>query len=252
MSDRAADPTRLRQQIANAIAVSIRDGRWATGQRLPSERDLAEDYGVSRPTIREAMIILEARGLVEARHGAGVHVTDAPRSDASAPRQAVSAFELVEARRLIEGDACALAAATISDAQIQDLTVILNDMAEEHDFGALADLADRRFHVAIARASRNSVLATMIENLWDLRYQPACRDLLERAGRIRAKPLVNDHQEILDALKARDPAAARTAMREHLGRMIENLMAVVEADALEEARAEIRARRSEVARRASV
>ncbi len=69
---------------------------------------------------------------------------------------------------------------------------------------------------------------------------------------MRAQPLVNDHQEILDALKARDPAAARTAMREHLGRVIENLMAVVEADALEDAQAQIQARRREVARRASV
>jgi GntR family hexuronate regulon transcriptional repressor len=136
--------------------------------------------------------------------------------------------------------------------QLDELTVILHDMAEEHDFGALADLADRRFHVAIAKASRNGVLVAMVENLWDLRYQPACRDLLERAGRVRAQPLVNDHQEILDALKARDPAAARAAMREHLGRVIENLMAVVEADALEDARAQIQARRQEVARRASV
>jgi GntR family hexuronate regulon transcriptional repressor len=94
--------------------------------------------------------------------------------------------------------------------QIDELTVILHDMAEEHDFGALADLADRRFHVAIAKASRNGVLVAMVENLWDLRYQPNCRDLLERAGRVRTQPLVNDHQEILDALAARDPPAART------------------------------------------
>jgi DNA-binding FadR family transcriptional regulator len=252
MTDQTADPTKLRQQIANAIAVSIRDGRWATGKRLPSERDLAEDYKVSRPTIREAMIILEARGLVAARHGAGVYIADAPRPEVSAPELEVSAFELVEARRLIEGDACALAAAAMTDEQLEGLTVILHDMAEEHDFGALADLADRRFHVAIAKASRNSVLVAMVENLWDLRYQPACRDLLERAGRVRTQPLVNDHQDILDALKARNPAAARTAMREHLGRVINNLMAVVEADAIEEAKALMQARRDEVARRAKV
>ena len=252
MTTSTAETRKLYQQVANAIAESIREGTYQPGNRLPSERDLADDYGVSRPTIREAMIILEARGLVEARHGAGVYVTDAPRPEVSAPRLEVSAFELVEARRLIEGDACALAAAVMSDEQLQDLTVILNDMAEEHDFGALADLADRRFHVAIAKASRNGVLVAMVENLWDLRYQPTCRDLLERAGRVRAQPLVNDHQEILDALKARDPAAARTAMRGHLGRVIENLMTVVETDALEDARAQIQARRSEVARRAGV
>lgn len=252
MTEPAADPRKLRQQIANAIAVSIRDGRYGLGQRLPSERDLAEDYKVSRPTIREAMIILEARGLVEARHGAGVYVTDAPRPEVSAPELEVSAFELVEARRLIEGDACALAAAVMTDEQLEELTAILHDMAEEHDFGALADLADRRFHVAIAKATRNSVLVAMVENMWDLRYKPSSRDMLERAGRVRARPLIDDHQEILSALKARDPVAARAAMRDHLGRVIDNLLAVVEADAIEEARLQMETRRNEVARRARI
>jgi DNA-binding FadR family transcriptional regulator len=252
MTEQAADPRKLRQQIANAIAVSIRDGRYVLGQRLPSERDLAENYKVSRPTIREAMIILEARGLVEARHGAGVYVADAPRPEVSAPELEVNAFELVEARRLIEGDACALAAAVMTDEQLDELTAILHDMAEEHDFGALADLADRRFHVAIAKATRNSVLVAMVENMWDLRYKPSSRDVLERAGRVRARPLVDDHQDILDALKARDPVAARAAMREHLGRVIDNLLAVVEADAIEEARLQMETRRNEVARRARV
>ncbi|EJL27190.1 transcriptional regulator [Caulobacter sp. AP07] len=252
MTEQAADPRKLRQQIANAIAVSIRDGPYVLGQRLPSERDLAEDYKVSRPTIREAMIILEARGLVEARHGAGVYVADAPRPEVSAPELEVSAFELVEARRLIEGDACALAAAVLTDEQVEELTAILHDMAEEHDFGALADLADRRFHVAIAKATGNSVLVAMVENLWDLRYKPSSRDMLERAGRVRARPLVDDHQDILDALKARDPVAARAAMREHLGRVIDNLLTVVETDAIEEARLQMETRRNEVARRARV
>jgi DNA-binding FadR family transcriptional regulator len=164
----------------------------------------------------------------------------------------VNAFELVEARRLIEGDACALAAAVMTDEQIEELTAILHDMAEEHDFGALADLADRRFHVAIAKATRNGVLVAMVENLWDLRYKPSGRDMLERAGRVRARPLVDDHQDILDALKARDPVAARAAMREHLGRVIDNLLTVVEADAIEEARLRMETRRKEVARRARV
>jgi DNA-binding FadR family transcriptional regulator len=252
MTEPIADPRKLRQQIANAIAVSIRDGRYVLGRRLPSERDLAEDYKVSRPTIREAMIILEARGLVEARHGAGVYVADAPRPEVSAPELEVSAFDLIETRRLIEGDACALAAAVMTDEQVEELTTILHDMAEEHDFGALADLADRRFHVAIAKATRNGVLVAMVENLWDLRYKPSSRELLERAGRVRARPLVDDHQDILDALKARDSVAARAAMREHLGRVIDNLLTVVEAAAIEEARVQMETRRNEMARRGQV
>ena len=85
MTEPVADSRKLRQHIANLIAASIRDGRWATGKRLPSERDLADDHKVSRPTIREAMIILEARGLVEARHGAG-SMSSTPRVPRSRPR----------------------------------------------------------------------------------------------------------------------------------------------------------------------
>jgi DNA-binding FadR family transcriptional regulator len=249
MNALTSDPRNLRQQIANEIAVSIRDGRYPQGRRLPSERDLAEIFKVSRPTIREAMIILEARGLVEAKQGAGIYVTEAPRPEAVPPELDIGPFELMEARALIEGHACALAATSIKDEEVEELAVILQDMAEEHELGALVDLADRRFHVAIARATRNNALVAMVENLWDLRYKPAARAMLDRASQVRARPLTDDHRGIFDALKARDPVAARLAMREHLNQVIANMLAVTEADALEETQARLSAQRSELARR---
>jgi GntR family hexuronate regulon transcriptional repressor len=249
MNALTSDPRNLRQQIANEIAVSIRDGRYPQGRRLPSERDLAEIFKVSRPTIREAMIILEARGLVEAKQGAGIYVTEAPRPEAVPPELDIGPFELMEARALIEGHACALAATSIKDEEVEELAVILQDMAEEHELGALVDLADRRFHVAIARATRNNALVAMVENLWDLRYKPASRAMLDRASQVRARPLTDDHRGIFEALKARDPVAARSAMREHLNQVIANLLAVTEADALEETQARLSAQRNELARR---
>lgn len=254
MTTSTAETRKLYQQVANSIADAIRDGTHRPGQRLPSERDLAEDYKVSRPTVREAMIALEIRGLVEARHGSGVYVTEAPRPEVAAPELDIGAFELTEARRLIEGEVAALAAATITDEELVELAAIMDDMVVENDSDPRGgERADRRFHVTIAQASRNSAFVTVVENLWDLRYKsPLCRAMLERARQVGVRPLIDDHQEILLALKARDPAAARSAMREHLGRVIDNLLTATEIDALERARNEVAARRTELARRSAI
>ena len=253
MTTSTAETRKLYQQVANSIADAIRDGVHKPGQRLPSERDLAEDYKVSRPTVREAMIALEIRGLVEARHGSGVYVTDAPRPESPAPELDIGAFELTEARRLIEGEVAALAAATITDEELAELAAIMDDMVVENDNNVRGERADRRFHVTIAQASRNSALVTVVENLWDLRYKsPLCRAMLERARQVGVRPLIDDHQEILLALKERNPTSARNAMREHLGRVIDTLLTATEIDALERARSEVAARRTELARRSAI
>ncbi len=253
MTTSTAETRKLYQQVANSIVESIREGQYLPGQRLPSERDLAEDYRVSRPTVREAMIALEIRGLVEARHGSGVYVTEAPTPEIQAPELDIGAFELTEARRLIEGESCALAATTITDAELVRLAAIMDDMVVENDQNVKGELADRRFHVAIAQATRNSAMVTVVENLWDLRYKsPLCRAMLERARQVGVRPLIDDHQEILLALQAHDPKAARNAMREHLGRVIDNLLTATEIDALEQARNEVQARRTELVRRSGV
>ena len=99
---------RLYLQVADQLMELIRGGSLKSGERLPSERDLAEQFGVSRPTIREAMIALEIAGLVEIRSGSGVYVLEA--RDKSSPQvddQGPGPFEILEARRLIEGEACA-------------------------------------------------------------------------------------------------------------------------------------------------
>lgn len=253
MTTTTAETRKLYQQVANSIANAIRDGVHRPGQRLPSERDLAEDYKVSRPTVREAMIALEIRGLVEARHGSGVYVTEAPSPESAEPDLDIGAFELTEARRLIEGEVAALAAATITEAELSELAGILDDMVLENDTNVNGDRADRRFHVTIASASRNAALVTVVENLWDLRYKsPLCRAMLERARQVGVRPRIDDHQEILLALRERDPTAARNAMREHLGRVIDNLLTATEIDALERARNEVAARRTELARRSAI
>jgi GntR family transcriptional repressor for pyruvate dehydrogenase complex len=248
-----ADTRKLYQQVANAVATSIEQGRYRIGQRLPSERDLAEEFRVSRPTVREAMIALEIRGLVEARHGSGIYVTERPKPEATAPELDIGAFELTEARRLFEGEAAALAATMVTDEQLVELERTLADMVDENENNVQGEKADRRFHVLIAEATRNSAIVATIENLWDLRNNsPLCAEMLERSRKYGVQPRIDDHRELLDALKNRDAAAARKAMRDHLGRVIENLLVATEMDAMARARNEAAAKRSEIARRVAI
>ncbi len=253
MTTSTADTRKLYQQVAATIAADIATGRHAVGARLPSERDLAEDMGVSRPTVREAMIALEIRGLVEARPGSGVYVTEA-QTTGPAPELDIGAFELTEARRLFEGEACALAASAITDDELAELEVVLGDMVGENTLATpIGEQADRRFHFLIAKATRNSAIQMTVETLWDLRYRsPLCAAMLERARQVGVRPLIEDHRVIVDALKKRSPREAREAMRAHLSNVIDGLLTATEMDAMARTRSDVEARRLEVARRSAI
>jgi GntR family transcriptional repressor for pyruvate dehydrogenase complex len=173
------------------------------------------------------MIALEIRGLAEARHGSGIYVTDHPPAHESAGDLDIGAFELTEARRLFEGEAAALAATTINDESLEELERIVAEMVDENARKQQDWTADRRFHIAIARATRNTAIATVIER----HKSPLCVYMLERARRVGVQPRVSEHRRILVALRKHDPKAARNAMRDHLARVIEDLLAATEPDA---------------------
>lgn len=243
---------KLYQRIAATVADAIESGRYLPGARLPGERDLAEEYKVSRPTIREAMIALEMRGLIEVRHGSGLYVAQGkpPLQDPRELDTDVGAFELTEARIIVEGEAVALAAMSMDDAKLAELDAILADMAAQAPGEPGLMDADRRFHLAIASATENEALRMLVELLWDLRTRsPLCVTMFERAKRSGVTPRVDEHRPIVEALRNRDPAAARAAMRSHLRGVIDDLLAATEHDVMARARSEIDARRSTVARR---
>ena len=254
MTTSTADTRKLYQQVAGSVSAGIAEGRYPIGTRLPSERDLAEEFGVSRPTVREAMIALEIRGLVEARPGSGIYVTEATPTPGPAPELDIGAFELTEARRLFESEACALAASAISDEELGQLDSIVADMIGENTMASsIGEQADRRFHMTIAKATRNAAIVMVVENLWDLRWRsPLCAAMLERARQVGVRPLIEDHEVILNALKARDPRAAREAMRAHLSRVIDGLLTATEMDAMARTRSDVEARRLEIARRIAI
>jgi len=247
------DTRKLYQQVASTIMGSIACGKYKPGERLPSERDLAAAFKVSRPTIREAMIALEIRGLAETRHGSGIYVTDKPPAHAGPGDLDIGAFELTEARRLFEGEAAALAATTITDECLEELKGIVAEMVAENERKEQGWTADRTFHIAIARATRNTAIAAVIENLLDMRHKsPLCVYMLERARRVGVQPRVSEHQRILVALRKHDPRAARHAMRDHLARVIEDLLAATEPDALGATPAKTAKKRHDYIRRLAV
>ncbi len=241
---------KLYQQVAQSIAEAIRRGDHGPGERLPSERDLAESMGVSRPTLREAIIALEIQGFVSSRQGSGVYVAEVQPGDGADRDLDVGAFELTEARRAVEPEVAALAALAITDEQLAELEIALKDMAQENLRGDEGEKADRRFHLLIAEATRNSPLRAVVEELWDLRYtSPLCLEMLARARSAGSQPRIDEHRRILQALRARDSASARQLMRDHLSRVIDGLLAATEHEAVEAARRESAELRERYAKR---
>jgi len=141
----------------------------------------------------------------------------------------------------------------ITDEQLQEIETILGEMVSENARKQYEERADRSFHVAIARATRNTAITAVVEILWDMRYKsPLCADMLERAQRAGVRPRVSEHRRIFAALRQRNPKAARRAMRDHLRRVIDAILAATETDAVDRARKKAVSKRNEYTRRLSV
>ncbi len=153
---------RLYQQVAGQLGELIRQGEFRQGDRLPPERDLARQLGVSRPTVREAMIALEIAGLVDVRTGSGAYVRGASSAGVlpfAPPDIGPSPFELVAARRLIEPEVAFAAAGCMRADVLAGIAETLDAMRAGIDSGDGVQAADRLFHTRIAAATGNTVLA---------------------------------------------------------------------------------------------
>lgn len=223
---------RLYLEVATQIENQIRSGNITPGERLPSERDLAASFEVSRPTIREAMIALEIAGLVEIRTGSGIYVlansqdlTDFVPDDVPGP------FEVLEARLLVEPEAASLAAARITKEQLKILEEALQLMSDSDTNEKEKEQADQLFHCTIAQATNNSALYSYVKWLWELRNQsPLSAAFHQRVRDLGVHPYVDEHRKILNALKLRDPIRAQNAMRSHISNAIEQDMSVLEIE----------------------
>ncbi|MES3004041.1 MAG: FadR/GntR family transcriptional regulator [Pseudomonadota bacterium] len=217
----SVEPQRLYRQIAEQLRKLMTSGEFKPGSRLPAERDLAKQLGVSRPSVREALIALEVEGWVEVRTGSGVYVLErAGRSHAKTPKIPASEWgplELIRARRVIEGEIAALAAGQAKRKHVQAIADAIEAMREDTDRGVAPLDGDRAFHTAIAQAADNVVLLETVQTFWDARRGP----LFERLGDyFESVPswrmAIAEHEIVLEAIRAHDAQAARAAMQSHM------------------------------------
>ena len=221
---------RLYLEVAGQIEQQINSGAIKPGKRLPSERNLATNFNVSRPTIREAMIALEIAGLVEIRTGSGIYVIGQTQpSGRMLKDEGPGPFEVLESRLVVEPEVAALAAERISDEQIIELERALGEMEKQNAEGPVTERADQQFHCIIATASRNSALASTVEWLWELRNKSRISTLFhQRVREEGVHPSLEDHRRIFEAIKNRDPMLARTSMHQHISNALESDIAMLE------------------------
>lgn len=220
------ESTRLYRQIAEQISTLIDRREFPAGSRLPAERELAVLLGVSRTSVREAIIALELAGRVEVRVGTGIFVLGPPpesQREASAETigdDAPGPFDVLAARALLEGETAALAARHARKADIVALREKIAQMREHENDAGERDAADRRFHIQIAEMTGNSALPLAIANLWDLRGGEIWTriEAYFHTPALRAKTLT-DHEAIVAALEGHDADGARDAMHRHLRRV---------------------------------
>lgn len=222
---------RMFWHIVEKIEALIDSGLYPPGSRLPPERELAETFDVSRPTIREAIIALEVRGRVDVKTSSGVYVLEQANQDEN--EATVSPFELTQARALVEGEAAALAAQAITEEELKELERTLDQMEN----GSHPEKADRDFHLIISTATRNSAILLAVKKFWQLRdSQPEIKTAYKSVCDTSDKDRLDEHKAIVDALKNKDAAGARAAMHAHFNRLINTLFEMSEAKALEEVR----------------
>jgi len=211
---------RLYQVIARRIDEMIQRGGYAVGDRLPGERELAQRLGVSRPSVREAVIALEVAGVVEVRTGSGVYVRlpTPSRGDLPGADLGPGPYEALEVRRLLEGEAAFRSAARLDKRGFVKLRASIEAMRDDPSpVPSRGDIGDRAFHELIATASGNSVLAMMVRELWNARTSPLWRRWIERTRTAAMhRERVEEHERIAERLVARDGSGAREAMHYHI------------------------------------
>lgn len=248
------DKRKISQRVAASIAAEIASGRYFPGDRMPSERELALQFGVSRIALREATVTLESQGLIEIRHGSGIWVAAVePVAEPAGEVRPVAddeagAIELIEAQRMVESEVAALAAnlATADDiVELERLVLAIDD--EDHGKGKAAD---RAFHVKLAGITGNGALISMVEQLWEWRYRhDSLHGLVAQGADCGPPSRADEHDLIVEAVKNRSPTAARKAMQGHLDQVLECVLTASEVREMENLKRQHSQRRKAAGRR---
>ena len=216
--ERIPDNRALSERINSQISDAIISGELKPGDRLPPERELADQFGVSRTVVRDAIKMLSGRGVLQVRRGAGIFVATAEETAMGRlanvlPLQGAGLRDLFDVRKVLEAQGAEWAAQRRSAHHVERLRSIVDD-ARRHaeDLNVLSE-RDAQFHVAVAEASQNLVLVRVMFTLLDL-LEAARRESLSIPGRPELS--LSQHENVLGEIEARDPEKARRAMLEHL------------------------------------
>ena len=226
-------PQKVSAVVAEQIIAAIKQGDFPVGSKLPSENELAERMGVSRPTIREALAALTAVGLIESKPGSGNYVRNGTALIDTIGNEAVlvlenedSCIEIMEARGLFEPPVAGLAAQKRTEEDIENLKAVharLQELAKEGDPDAYLD-ADKEFHLAVIAAAHNNLVSNVLVPLINTMDQKLYREFTSHyyfKDRMGLQEVAGLHDKILAAIIASDPDRAAAEMREHWDRMQE-------------------------------
>lgn len=211
--------TKIYAEVASQIHRLLADGRVKPGDRLPPERELAEMFGVSRTSVRDAIRILEMHGLVEPRQGEGTVVKRNPVEGVVSPLAGALSLsedltaDLFDMRKILEPPLAQVAALRATNEDIEALEEILDKQAARVRAAEIAIDEDTAFHYRLATVSKNRVIPRVMDVIMDLLRDSRARSL---QGARRAEKSLEGHRRIMEAIKQRDGEAAAVRMREHI------------------------------------
>lgn len=231
-------PARLADIVADQLRKLILEGTLRPGTRLPTERELAERFSTSRPTVRDAVNRLEEEGLLKMQRG-GMHIADAAEETIAQPLSALlmsdpeGAEDYMEFRQIIEGSAAYLAAMRANDVDRDELDKAFRRMVELHDVGApeRESEADAGFHLAIYEASHNVAILHVMRALSSILRN----DVFQNRSRLYSRRgyreiTLKQHEAIFDAIMAGSPDEAKAAAQAHIGFAREAIAEIRKAD----------------------
>jgi len=211
------------QVVVAHIRDLIEKGLVRPGDKLPAERDLAVQIGVSRPTVRVGLRALAAMGIVQSRHGSGTYIPDGPPALGSQSLSLLAALhgftreEMYDARRVLEVGAAGMAAEHATPDQLATIADEVTNLFATLDDPLVFLVHDIRFHRAVADASGNPIIAALVEMVSALYYDRR-RETAEQASDRDLREAAELHRRIYQAIRGRTSEAARNAMNEHLTR----------------------------------
>jgi len=222
--------------VAEQILERIENGALPLGARLPSEAELARDFAVSRPSVREALAALQFAGHVESRRGFGTVVVSSKPAAGSRPRPPLQALgqaiDLLETRLVVEPHALASAAEDPDHLALKSARTLIHGMRVAAGDPELRASTDIRVHRALLAACRNTILRETAGELLDLCLDPMLLTARTKAWRSSDLPQVwaDQHEVVCEAIASGDPEAARAGSLTHLASVVDNLAAVAATD----------------------